>query len=322
LSAHALALGGRVLARACAPMAFSMLFNHGALRPVLFAGTAAQRERLVKDTLARGGYASWCMTEKDVSGSNLLAIKTRAQRRAGAWTLRGDKCMTGNGAVASVFFVLADAWDGEERLGPTIFAVARGPGVVVGDNTDKLGFRCLPTVDVSFQDVLLGDDDVIGAPGDGLGVLVDSLDMMRFGGGIVTLGLVEGALLDLLPWLEEREVYGGVRLVDDTHAQVSLGRLVAESVGLENLLMRAAALLDAGQSIAREASALKLLGSELAQRATAEAMQWHGWRGIDGRYPTQKRFRDARQTSIYEGTNDILAMGLFRSWVRAQRERA
>lgn len=316
----AIARGGRLMARVCAPTTFTMGFNHGSLRPVMFAGTSEQRRMFVKELLERGGYASWCMTEKDVSGSNLMAIRTRADKTAGGFILRGEKCMTGNGAVASLFFVLADAWDGPRRLGPTIFAVPRQRGVEVGPNTDKLGFRCLTTVDVSFHDVEVADGHVIGAPGEGLPILVDSLDFMRFGGGIIILGLVEGALFDLVPWLEEREIYGGLRLVDDSHMQITLGRLVAEAVSLEGLLERVAVALDENRPASREASALKLLGADLALRATAEAMQSMGWRGIDARYPAQKRFRDARQTSIYEGTNEILAMNLFRGFLRERRE--
>lgn len=322
LSFLALARGGRPMARVCAPTTFTMGFNHGALRPVMVAGTDEQRRLFVSGLLARRGYASWCMTEKDVSGSNLMAIRTRATRTGGGWVIRGDKCMTGNGAVASLFFVLADAWEEGRRIGPTIFAVPRGPGVRVGENTDKLGFRCLPTVDVSFDDVEVTDVHVIGAPGEGLPVLVDSLDFMRFGGGIVILGLVEGALVDLVPWLEEREIYGGLRLVDDSHTQVTLGRLVAEAASLEVLLERVARALDEGRPASRETSALKLLGADLALRATAEAMQSMGWRGIDARFPAQKRFRDARQTSIYEGTSEILAMNLFRAFLRERRDEA
>jgi alkylation response protein AidB-like acyl-CoA dehydrogenase len=188
--------------------------------------------------------------------------------------------------------------------------------VEIGPNTDKLGFRCLTTPDVSFQEVALHDENVIGAPGEGLPVLVDSLDFMRFGGGIVILGLVEGALRTVLPWLEEREVYGGVRLVDDSHVQVTLGHLVADAVALEHLLELVAHKLDHGERVTRDAAALKLLGADLALRATAEVMQVWGWRGIDARWDAEKRFRDARQTSIYEGTSEILAMNLFRSFRR------
>lgn len=319
MSMLALARGGRWMARVCAPTAFTMGFNHGSLRPVLFAGSSEQKHVFVRELLARRGYASWCMTEQDVSGSNLMAIRTRATRTDRGFVLQGDKCMTGNGAVAELFFVLADAWDGDRRLGPTIFAVPRQPGVSVGDNTDKLGFRCLTTTDVSFCDVEVSVEHVIGAVGDGLTVLVDSLDFMRFGGGIVVLGLVEGALADVVPWLEEREIYGGGRLVDDSHVQVTLGRLVAEAVSLEGLLERVAIALDADRPVSREAGVLKLLGADLALRATAEAMQFWGWRGIDGRFSAQKRFRDARQTSIYEGTSEILAMNVFRGFLRERR---
>lgn len=321
MSAVALARGGRAMARACAPTTFTMGFNHGALRPVLFAGNPEQQQVFVAELLARRGYASWCMTEKDVSGSNLMAIRTRADRTAGGFVLRGEKCMTGNGAVAELFFVLADAWDGRRRIGPTIFAVPKQQGVVVGENTDKLGFRCLPTVDVTFADVVVPDTHTIGAPGEGLPVLVDSLDFMRFGGGIVVMGLVEGALIDAVPWLEEREIYGGARLVDDSHLQVTLGRLIADATALDVLLESVATAIDAGRPVTQAAMALKVNGADLAQRATAEVMQAYGWRGIDARWPAEKRFRDARQTSIYEGTNEILSMNLFRGFLRDQRAR-
>jgi alkylation response protein AidB-like acyl-CoA dehydrogenase len=318
-----MARGGRLMARVCAPATFTLGFNHGSLRPVLWAGSDGQKDRFVRRLLARGGYASWCMTEQDVSGSNLMAVRTRAERTSAGWVITGDKCMTGNGAVASVFLVLADAWDGDRRLGPTIFAVEKDESpsgsVVVSANTDKLGFRCLTTVEVSFRAVEVDDGCVIGAVGEGLPVLVDSLDFMRFGGGVVILGLVEGALLDLMPWLEDREIYGGLRLVDDSHMQVVLGRLVAEAIALEGLLERVAIALDEGRPVSREANALKLLGADLALRATAEVMQAWGWRGIDGRFDAQKRFRDARQTSIYEGTNEVLAMNQFRQFLRSWR---
>lgn len=319
LSFSTLARGGRLMARVCAPTTFSMGFNHGSLRPVMYCGTSEQRQVFVRDLLARGGYASWCMTEAGVSGSNLMGITTRAERTARGWVITGDKVMTGNGAVADLFFVLADAWDGGRRFGPTVFAVPRGEGVVVSDNHDKLGFRCLTTVDVSCRAVEVPDTHVIGEVGGGLPVIVDSLDFMRFGGGIVILGLIEGALLDVLPWLEEREVYGGVRLVDDSHVQITYGRLLAEARAVERLLFDVADALDEGRPVPTETATLKLLGSDLALRVTATAMETWGWRGVDGRFDAQKRFRDARQTSIYEGTNDILAMNVFRAFLREQR---
>jgi alkylation response protein AidB-like acyl-CoA dehydrogenase len=246
-------------------------------------------------------------------------MHTRAERVPGGYLLRGEKCMTGNGTVASIFAVLADARKGDTRLGPTIFAVPRGPLVHVSENTDKLGFRCLPTPSVTFNDVFVAEENVIGEVGGAVPVLLDSLDYMRFGGGIVILGLVDGALSEIIPWLESRHVYGGERLLDTSHVQITLGRLIAQRHALDTLLYAVADKLEHQLPCSERAATLKLLTAELAVETTAATMQLHGWRGIDAREGTQKRFRDARQTTIYEGTSEIQAMNLFRSYVRSQR---
>jgi alkylation response protein AidB-like acyl-CoA dehydrogenase len=319
LSHRALALGGLAMARICAPTTFTMGFNHGALRPYLRFGTPAQQQRFVADVVAARGYGSWCMTEPDSSGSDLLSMRTVAERVSGGYVLRGEKCMTGNGTVASVFAVLAEARQGEARLGPTIFAVPRGPQLEVSENTDKLGFRCLPTPTVRFDDVFVPDENVIGEVGSAVPVLLDSLDYMRFGGGIVILGLVDGALAEILPWLESRYIYGGERLLDTSHVQVTLGRLVARRRALDSLLFAVGEKLARDEPCREDAASLKLLASELAVHTTEATMQLHGWRGIDAREGTQKRFRDARQTTIYEGTSEIQAINLFRAYVREAR---
>jgi len=314
-----LACAGIEMARVCAPTTFSLVFNHGSLRPVLRAGTEWQKQVFVRDIIENRSYASWCMTEAEVSGSNLMGIQSRAQKVTGGWNLKGAKVMIGNGTVASLFLLLADAWDGDKRLGLTVFAVPVGPGVVVGDNRQKLGFCCLPTPDVVFNDVFVGDDHVIGSPGDAVPILLDSLDYMRLGGGIITAGITAGALDDVMPWVEKREVYGGGRLSDESHVQVQVGRLLAQLTGLRMLVDEVASRIDLGENVAAKAASVKLVGSELAMRATEVVMQLYGWRGIDASFNIEKRFRDARQTPIFEGTNEILAMNLFRQ--RLQQER-
>lgn len=312
VSHRGLVAGGLPMAQVCAPTSFSVGFNHGTLRPLLQAGRREEVAALVRS----GTLVSWCMTEPDVSGSNLLATRTRADRVPGGWRVEGHKCMIGNGTAAGLYLVLAQAYDDGELLGPTLLAVPRGEGVEVSENTDKLGFRCLPTPDVRFHGVFARADAVLGRPGGGVPLLLDSLDYMRLGGGIVTVGLARGALHDLLPWLREREVYGGRRLADESHVQVTVGRLLARVRLVETLLFRVADTLDAGGSATEDAAALKLLGADLALDTTDTAVQLLGWRGIDARWPAEKRLRDARQAAIYEGTSEVQAMNLFRAWVR------
>jgi len=219
--------------------------------------------------------------------------------------------MTGNGTHASLFSVLANAMDGERSLGPTFFAVEKGPGVVVGENPDKLGFRALPTPPVSFN-VDVPDDARLGPCGSGVDLLLPSLDVMRVGGGAIILGLARGALVDALPWIEDREVYGGRPLIEFSHVQLQLGGLFARLEAAREMLHGAARRLDEGQPFSRQATISKLLASELAQDATDAVVQLFGWRGIDNAWPAQKRFRDARQTTIYEGTTEVLQRRMFR----------
>ena len=322
ISYRAMAHGGLAMARVCAPTTFSMGFNHGSLRPILVAGTEWQRNTFIKELLQAKGYASWCMTESEVSGSNLMDIKSRADKVPGGWMLNGKKVMTGNGTAASYFLFLADTRDNGQRLGLSIFVVPKDAGVVVSENTHKLGFRCLPTPDVSFQDNFVSDEHLIGTAGGALPVLLDSLDFMRFGGAIVIIGLASGAINSILNWLEERKIYGGGRLSDQSHIQIKLGKLLAELTSLENLLDSVAQELDSGKNVNQKAASLKILASELALKATSTVMQFYGWRGIDSRYPAEKRFRDAQQTSIYEGTNEVLAMNLFRNLLQKHRTRS
>ncbi len=316
---RSLAVGGEELAAVCAPTAFTLGFNHGALRPVLHAGDEAQRARFVTDLLARRGYASLCLTEPDASGSNLLAVRALARADGDGWVLSGTKCMVGNGTVAELFLVLADTEERGRRRGPSFFAVPRGPGVRIGPNTDKLGFRCVPTPTVAFEDVRLDAGCLVGAPGQAEQVLLETLDFIRFGGAAVILGIVVGALRDLVPWLEARRVAPDEPLVAKSDVQLTLGGLYAEVQAVRLLMWRAADLLDQGRPCATETAAAKYLASELAVRATNACAQLYGWRGVDGDWPAAKRLRDARATTIYEGTSQVQQLGLARALRRSVR---
>lgn len=311
-SFRCLAAGGEELAAVCAPTAFSMGFNHGALRPVIHAGTPEQRQRFVGDLLAAHGYASLCLTEPDSSGSNLFAVQTTARQTAGGWSLSGSKCMVGNGTEAGVFLTLAQTEVGGVPQGVSFFAVPRGEGVEVGPNTDKLGFRCVTTPTVTFNEAPLDAGCLIGGLGEAEQILLETLDFIRFGGASVILGIVVGGLREVIPWIEQRRVVPDDPLVSKSSVQQELGRVYAELQASRLLMLRAADCLDRGQPCGTETASAKYLASELAVRATNAFVQLHGWRGIDGGHGAHKRLRDARATTIYEGTSQVQLMNLFR----------
>lgn len=319
LGHRVMAVAGEELAAACAPTAFTMGFNHGALRPIVRFGTEAQQRRFITELIGARQYASICMTEAAGSGSNLAAIRSRAVKRGDRWVISGSKCMIGNGAVASLYLVLANAIVEDHNRGLTFFAVPRTERVRVGPNPDKLGFRCLTTPTIDFDAVEIDDSCRIGEVGGAEAMLIDSLDYMRFGGGCILLGLVVGALRDALPWIEQREVHGGRRLVELSHVQLELGEIYAELRCLRAMLWDAAAAIDAGRSVSLETSILKLRASRLAERATSQVVQLFGWRGIDNDYAIQKRMRDARVTTIYEGTSEVQLLTIFGELRRAHR---
>lgn len=320
-SFRCLAAGGEELAAVCAPVAFSMGFNHGALRPVLHAGTPAQRQRFVGELIARRGYASLCLTEPEVSGSNLFAVETLARQTEAGWSLSGTKCMVGNGTEAELFLTLAQTEVGGRPAGLSFFAVPRGEGVEVGPNTDKLGFRCVTTPTVRFHEAPLDAECLIGEVGEAERILSETLDFIRFGGASVILGIVVGGLREVLPWVERRRVVPDDPLVSKSSVQQELGRIYAELQAARLLMLRAAERLDRGQACGSETAAAKYLASELAVRATNAFAQLHGWRGIDAEHGAAKRLRDARATTIYEGTSQIQLQNLFRELRRGLHAR-
>ncbi len=228
VSQKIIAVAGEELATVCSPSAFTMGFNHGSLQPILVAGTEAQKNIFVKDLLDRRGYASICLSEPDSAGSNLMAIRTRADRTADGWRITGEKCMVGNGCRSELFLVLADTFVDGRRSGLSFFAVPRGEGVTVSPNTDKIGFRCLTTPSISFREVGVPDDHRIGEVGGAEEILLQTLDYIRFGGTPVILGITVGALRDIVPFLETRKVFPDEPLIQKSHIQLQLGDLYSE----------------------------------------------------------------------------------------------
>lgn len=303
-------VGAEVLATACAPIAFTIGFNRGALHPLLAAGTPEQQDRFAGSLIRQRRYAALCLTEPDSSGSNLMGLSTTATRTARGWVISGEKSMVGNGGVASLFLVLArTVVDGQTR-GLTFFAVPRGKGVFVGENTNKLGFRAVETPPVRFEAVEVDDRHRIGVTGSGTAIMMDTLDAIRVGGAAVILGIVAGALSDALPWVASRQVYGG-SLMSKSHIQLTLGGLYSRLELVRGMVQTAAQKRQSGQPYGHEAAIAKLEAAKLATEATSEISQMFGWRGIDGNYPISKRLRDARQTTIFEGTSEVQKLNLF-----------
>lgn len=311
-------VGVEALASVCAPCAFSMGFNRGSLRPVLSAGNPDQLQEFVARLVREQRYASLCLTEPESSGSNLLGLGTIARNTDRGWVISGEKVMVGNGTVSTQYQVLARTEVDGVFKGLNFFVVPRTDNVVVGPNTDKLGFRAVETPTIRFDDVEIPDFNRLGPIGSGTAVVVDTLNTIRVGGAATILGIVVGALGDALDWVQEREVYGG-KLMSKSHVQLMLGGFYARLSSVRHGIQEAARRRGQGLPFGHLASIAKLEAAELALETTAAVVQLFGWRGIDARYPIQKRYRDARQTSIFEGTSETQKLVMFRTLLDRHR---
>lgn len=316
LSCSEFAEGVSELSAVCPGMTWTLVFNRGALHPVLAAGTPEQKDRFITQLLQRNGYAALGLTEPE-NGSNLLAARTRAVQTSSGWLLNGAKCMSGNGTVADVFLVLANTVVDSRKRGLSFFAVPReSPGVAVSDDIEKAAFRCLPTPSVTFQDVALEPISLIGGPGDGAALLNDLLATIRIGGAACGTGIVTAMLRDVLTWAGERRVYPDDRMDTLSHVQLTLARLYVELCGARKLLGDATGLADQGLPFGKESSMAKYAATELAVRASNEILQLYGWRGIAADYGVEKRWRDARALTIFEGSSEIQLLNVFRDMRR------
>jgi alkylation response protein AidB-like acyl-CoA dehydrogenase len=306
----AIVKGAEILASSCAPSAFTLGFNRGALHPVVVAGTPEQKQRIIGDCITNNRYASLCLTEPDRSGSDLMNLQTTASKSASGWVISGVKSMVGNATVADYFLVLANVEENGRKKGLSFFVVPKDQRVIVGPNTDKLGFRAVETPQVTFQESLIPFENQISHTGSGAAIMMQTLAAIRLGGSAIICGLVRGALRDVLPWVEDRSVYGG-RLIQKSHIQLQLGGIYGRLLSVRQEVLRCAQLRQDGHDYSTQASLAKLHAAELAIDATAQIVQMFGWRGIDNQYAIQKRYRDARQTTIFEGTSEVQKSNLF-----------
>ena len=149
--------------------------------------------------------------------------------------------------------------------------------------------------------------------------MMETLDTIRVGGAAVILGIVVGALADALPWVSSRQVYGGV-LASKSHIQLTLGGIYSRLELVREMVQTAARRRAAGHPYGHQAAIAKLEAAKLAIEATGEISQMFGWRGIDGRYAISKRLRDARQTTIFEGTSEVQKLNLFHQLMSRHRQ--
>jgi short-chain 2-methylacyl-CoA dehydrogenase len=278
--------------------------------PLIAFGTEAQKERWLRPLASGEKLGSFGLTEAG-AGSDASGIRTLARRQGDDWLLNGSKVFISNAATEMSLgpVVLArvaeDGAVGDGKPGYASLLVPRGtPGFSHGPKLRGIGWLSLDSRELTFEDVVLDDDHVIGDPDRGLSQFLAVLDVGRITVATLGIALAEAVLEMALEYARERRQFGQP-ISKFQGIQFKLADIAAQLEAVKLLVVRAAQLRDAGEPFAREGAMAKLLASELAVKAASEAVQIHGGYGYMQEYPVSRFYRDAKVLEIGEGTNEI-----------------
>ncbi len=269
-------------------------------------GTAEQKARWMPGIISGEIVTAVGVTEPG-GGSDVAALKTRAERRGNGWVLNGSKMFITNGVLGDLYFIAArtDANEKPSR-GISIFAVEKGtPGFEVVRKLDKMGWRCSDTAELSMVDVELTGDALIGQEGRGFYQIMDNFQNERLVMGAFTTGEAERALEITLEHVHQREAFGGP-LWEKQSVRLKLAECATRIEANKQLVMHTAWLDTQGIDCVREVSMIKVNAAEMLQHVVWTCVQLHGGSGYMRGMEIERLYRDARVQSIGGGATEVM----------------
>jgi alkylation response protein AidB-like acyl-CoA dehydrogenase len=294
------------IARVCASTAVTVSVSNMVNEVIQALGSAEQKNRYIAK-ICSGEYlaGAFALTEP-AAGSDPAAMTTTAVRDGDEWVLNGSKIFITSGSFAGVFVVWA-VTDPKAKKGKgiSLFLVeADTKGLIVGKKEQKMGQHASPTNELLFQDCRIPNDALMGKLNDGFRAAVTELAGGRIGIGSLALGIGLAAMDKATQYSLERSQFGK-KISEFQAIQWKIADMYTALEASRLLLMNAAYKKEQGRSFAKEASMAKLFATEAANKACYEAMQIFGGYGYTSDFPIERYTRDARITTIYEGTSEI-----------------
>ena len=306
----------REISKACASTGVIWATNFHAMKPLIEFGSEEQKA-LFLPRVADGALASLAITEP-TAGSDALGMKTVFRPQDEEIVITGTKTFITNGAHADLLLLFgkwSEIEDGRKAISVLIFDTST-PGFSVTREEDKMGVRASSTAALAFDNCRVPRANLLGNPGDGLKILLASLNKSRPSVAAHALGIARGAFEDAVHYINERR-QSGRRIVEFQGIQFMLADMATDLAMCEAWLTHVGRLVDGGASdFGVEASMLKMRASDLAMRITTDAVQLHGGYGYCKDYRVERLMRDAKITQIWEGTNQIHRQFIGRSFVR------
>ncbi len=295
----------KTIAEACASTGIIYATTFHGMKPLIDFGSEEQKARLLP-RIAEGGLGALAITEPG-AGSDATGMKTRFRPDGDDIVVEGEKTFITNGDVATLI-LLFGKWSeiSDQRKAISVLVFEKGtPGFEVARLEDKMGHRGSSTAALAFNGCRVPRANLIGEPGQGLKILLASLNKSRPSISAHALGIATAAFKDMVGYMNERR-QSGRRIIDFQGNQFTLADLATDLALADNWLDYVGGLVDGGATdFGLEASMAKMRASDLAMRMTTEAVQMHGGYGYCRDYRVERLMRDAKITQIWEGTNQI-----------------
>ncbi len=309
------AIAQEEMARASVVVADIQLLSTLMQNMILKNGTAIQKEKYLA-AMGRGETICVIAQTEPGTGSDVAGIQTIARRDRDGYVLNGTKRFITCAMLCDLAVVVATVDKAKGREGVTLFLVEKEtPGFSKGSKEHLMGVRGMGTGELVFDNCWVSSDCLLGREGEGFKRAMLSLDTGRIGIGCQALGLAQAAMEEAIRYAKQRTAFGQT-LASFQALQFMLADMSAGIEAARLRLRHAAWLKDQGRPIIREAAEAKLLASELAVRATRDALQIHGAYGYSKDFPIERMYREAKVYQIWEGTSEIQRVVIARQLLR------
>ena len=290
-------------------VAFSVLVHTDMSSPWLTRfGTDAQKRKYLPGIIRGETVCALGITEPG-TGSDMAALTARAVRDGEVYRLTGSKIFITNGVYGDLYFVAARTGAGtagRRHDGISMFLVERGlPGFNVSRKLDKTGMRASDTAELSFQDVPVPVDNLLGVEGRGFQQLATGLQRERLMAAVLALSAAQQALEDTIAYLHERQAFGA-SLSAKQVLRHRVADMATELEAARALVYDAATRYTAGEDCVTQVSMAKLFATEVANKVAYHAVQLHGGYGYMREYPVENFARDVRLWTIASGTSEVM----------------
>lgn len=293
------------LSRACAATGvIAAVQNSLATTPLLSFGSEDLKKKYLPQLASGEKIGAYALTEPG-SGSDAASIQTTCREEGDHWVLNGQKTWITNSTAAEIFIVYATQDVSAGHKGICCFVVEKSfEGFNIGKHEETMGVRASGTCPLTFDNVKVPKENMVGEPGQGFKVAMATLDCGRIGIAAQAVGIAQAAYDQAISYAKVREQFN--RSI--SKFQLVQEMLVNMAVGVESarlMMQRAAVKRDRGEKFGREASMAKLYASQVAVQNALDSMQVHGGNGYSKEYPVERLLRDAKITQIYEGTSEV-----------------